>query len=102
MVTTMNTDVLAPAGPQKPAKSELTAMSEDSGNQPPETERPVSDGRSCAGCGGSLEGRRLQARYCSDRCRYGPGVQPAYASGWKSASDWTGRSDSGPDLWVHI
>jgi predicted nucleic acid-binding Zn ribbon protein len=35
----------------------------------PETERPVSEGRVCEGCGTSLSGRRPQARFCSDRCR---------------------------------
>jgi hypothetical protein len=44
--------------------------SDDTNNQDaPQTERRLSTGRACAGCGASLEGRRPQARYCSDRCR---------------------------------
>ena len=39
------------------------------GDRAPETERPVSEGRVCEGCGKSLTGRRPQARFCSDRCR---------------------------------
>jgi hypothetical protein len=35
----------------------------------PETERRLSEDRSCAGCGTSLQGRRPQAKFCSDRCR---------------------------------
>jgi hypothetical protein len=35
----------------------------------PETERRLSESRSCAGCATSLQGRRQQAKYCSDRCR---------------------------------
>lgn len=29
----------------------------------------VSVSRACLACGGSMEGRRRQALYCSDRCR---------------------------------
>ena len=45
------------------------AMDLSSDIQQPETERRLSEARSCAGCGTSLEGRRPQAKYCSDRCR---------------------------------
>ena len=34
-----------------------------------ETERRLSGGRLCAGCGTSLEGRRPQAKFCTDACR---------------------------------
>jgi endogenous inhibitor of DNA gyrase (YacG/DUF329 family) len=34
-----------------------------------ETERTVSEARSCASCGTSLNGRRRQALFCSARCR---------------------------------
>jgi hypothetical protein len=34
--------------------------------------------RACARCGISLEGRRPQARYCSDRCRNGAGHHRRY------------------------
>ena len=35
----------------------------------PETERTVSSGRLCAGCGVALINRRPQARFCSGPCR---------------------------------
>jgi len=35
----------------------------------PETERTVLMGRLCGNCGESIDDRRPQARYCSDRCR---------------------------------
>ena len=34
-----------------------------------ETERSVSSDRLCEGCGIPLDGRRPQARFCSDSCR---------------------------------
>jgi hypothetical protein len=34
-----------------------------------ETERTLPGARRCAGCGVPLAGRRLQARFCSARCR---------------------------------
>lgn len=39
------------------------------GENSPETERRVSSGKPCVGCGIELRGRRRQCRYCSDRCR---------------------------------
>jgi predicted nucleic acid-binding Zn ribbon protein len=35
----------------------------------PQNERTASAGRLCATCATSLNGRRPQARFCSDRCR---------------------------------
>ena len=38
-------------------------------DKPSGTERTVSNGRLCANCATLIEGRRPQARFCSDRCR---------------------------------
>jgi hypothetical protein len=50
-------------------RSETAPLPQVTRNHLLETERRVSGGRSCAGCGRSLEGWRPQARFCSDRCR---------------------------------
>jgi hypothetical protein len=41
------------------------------------------DSRTCPGCGTSLQGRRRDARYCSDRCR-------ALASRFRRLANGTG------------
>ena len=60
----------ADAGARTNAGDELTvATHQTPDDRVPETERRLSGGRLCAGCGASLEGRRPQARFCSDACR---------------------------------
>jgi hypothetical protein len=64
----------------------------------PETERRLSEGRSCAGCATSLQGRRPQAKFCSDRCR----VRFARRSRLETLRDLRSRLDSSIAESVHI
>jgi hypothetical protein len=65
---------LMPIGPlalQAPSESATMAPPDPADKDLPETERRPSESRSCVGCAASLQGRRPQAKYCSDRCRVG-------------------------------
>ena len=63
-----------------------------------ETNRRLSESRSCAGCTTSLQGRRPQAKFCSDRCR----VRFARRSRLGALKDLRSRLDSSIAESIHI